>query len=252
MTLSTSTSEAGFGLAFIASTAIHLAVFLLLYWWSALFPVQLKAQPTYYVDIVNLPTAAPQAGQPAAGAPAQAPPPSKPAAAPMALPAPAKPGAKPAKAPDRSAASATEESAEFDARMNRLQSRAETMHEEAALEKLRRQVAAAGKARPGAPVGSGSQAGSDYLSYITSRLSDAFAEPPNVSRSVFALIRIRIVKAGTKGKVEQLKIIKTSGNIAFDNYAVRSVYEAEKNFPAPPSGTFEFTFRFKPQGISSS
>src|SRR5665811_1940411 len=48
--------------SFTVSAVIHLAVFLLLLWTGRMFPTAMVIQETYYVDIVNPPVAAPQAG----------------------------------------------------------------------------------------------------------------------------------------------------------------------------------------------
>ena len=78
--------DTGMGVSFIVSAVIHLTVFLLVAWRGAhLAP--LKIQETYYVDVVNLPVAAPQSGSPdQKGSDSQpAPAPPKIAAPPMAL-----------------------------------------------------------------------------------------------------------------------------------------------------------------------
>jgi len=49
---------------FAISTVMHLAVFLLFYWWNLLFPFDVSIKETYYVDIVNLPVVSPRAGSP--------------------------------------------------------------------------------------------------------------------------------------------------------------------------------------------
>ena len=62
MSLRVTKDDTGVGVSFIASAVIHLAVFLLLFWSGRQFPQHLAIQETYYVDVVNLPTAAPQSG----------------------------------------------------------------------------------------------------------------------------------------------------------------------------------------------
>ena len=62
MTSRDSRVDTGMGVSFIASAVIHLAVFLLLVWWGQLYSPQMAVQETYYVDVVNLPTANPRSG----------------------------------------------------------------------------------------------------------------------------------------------------------------------------------------------
>lgn len=245
--------DAGLGIGFLVSAILHLAVFLLLVAWNNFFPVTLTPEATYYVDITNLPVAAPQHGSSPAKseAPALAPPPQPLSAGSMPLPpAPKKPESKsgPAKTakPEEMGKTAAD-AADFDKRMSKLQGAAEARRQEENIERMRRKLSAAPPGKTGSATGSGSQSGSDYLSYITSRLSDAFNEPPNTGKQVFTELRIRINAAG---KLELMEITRSSGNPAFDNYAKKSVYEAEKDFPPPPNGKFEFIFRFRPQGIS--
>jgi colicin import membrane protein len=252
-----STSGTGLSVSLVVSTVMHLAVFLLLFWWSSLFPLRLKEQQTYFVDLYDLPVAAPRAGSPVQPEHAAVQPPPAPAAPAVPLPPLAKPSAKHAATPAKPAtipkanAKATENPAaatEFEERLNRLRNRSEAQQQEAKMEELRRRVDAGRNDRSGMPGATGNEAGRDYLNYIASRLAEVFSEPPNTGKDLFALIKIRITR---QGKVELVKIMKSSGNIAFDNYAVRSVYEAEKKFPPPPGGTFEFVFKFRPQGITS-
>lgn len=241
--------DAGIGISFFLSAFLHLAVFLLLLTWNNLFPVHMTPEATYYVDIVNLPVAAPQQGASSQSktAPAPVPPPQTAPKSSMTLPQPAikKPVTSKVSKPAETGKTAVEAD-DFEKRMNRLQNVAESRQQEENIERMRNKVTSA-TGKPGAETGVGNQAGSDYLSYITSRLSEVFNEPPNTAKQVFTEVKIRINGAG---KLELLEITKSSGNQAFDNYAKRSVYEAEKNFTPPPKGKFEFTFRFRPQGIT--
>jgi colicin import membrane protein len=64
MVIHQTTNKGTFGVSLIASTVIHLAVFILLAWSGALFPASTTVKETYYVDVVNLPVASPRAGNP--------------------------------------------------------------------------------------------------------------------------------------------------------------------------------------------
>jgi len=249
MALIDSRRNAGIGISFFLSAFLHLAVFLLLLSWTSLFPVSMTPKATYYVDIVNLPVAAPRQGSSSQkmAAPPIVPPPQPASISRMALPPPAtkKTDTKPAPAATGKTAADADD---FDKRMSKLQKVAESRQQEDNIERMRRKFTYDASEKTGASAGVGTQAGSDYLSYITSRLSDVFSEPPNTAKQVFAEVKIRINAAG---KLELMELTKSSGNPAFDNYAKRSVYEAEKDFPPPPKGKFEFTFRFRPQGITT-
>ncbi len=246
--------DAGIGVSFFISATMHVAVFLLLTLWGDLFPARMLPETTYYVDIVNVPVASPKSLPPgggvneSAGAFPSLPEPEM--MAPLSEKSSNDPKQFPPQktVPDNGDKSAESED-EFKKRMSRIQSYAESKEQDARIDRLRQRVAvgvAPGGSR-GSVSGRGSEAGSDYLGYITSRLTDSFKEPPNVAKSLFTEIRLRINAAG---KVELLEITRSSGNLAFDNYAKRSVYDAEGKFTPPPQGKFEFTFRFRPQGIS--
>ena len=59
--------------------------------------------------------------------------------------------------------------------MARLERQVESKHQSAAMEALRKRLDGAGKVeQPGMPGGKGTEKGSDYGSYIRSRLTDAF------------------------------------------------------------------------------
>src|SRR6185369_13533786 len=88
--------DTGMGVSFTVSAVIHLTVFLLVAWYGG-HSTPIKIQETYYVDVVNLPVAAPRAGSPTqkGNETLPAPPAPKAPAAPMSLPQPAKVGVKP-------------------------------------------------------------------------------------------------------------------------------------------------------------
>lgn len=243
-----STADTGMGVSFLVSAVIHLTVFLLLAWYGSHTP-SLKLEQTYYVDLVNLPVAAPQAGSPSqkgtdahqAPAPPQA---VKPA---MALPAPPKPAAKAQAAkqpatPDK----AVESAAEFAERMARLERAAEARQEEAALARLREKQ---GSGRAGMPGASGKEAGSDYLAYIQSRLKDAFQKTiQHSSQNPEMSVRIFI---DSDGKLARKKAERSSGDRAFEISVFRAIDAASEKFTPPPARKmFEGVFVFKREGIT--
>jgi colicin import membrane protein len=253
----TSNADTGIGVFFIVSAVIHLAVFLLLAWYDSHRP-PLKIVETYYVDVVNLPVAAPRAGSPSqkesdaepAPAPPQTPTP------PMALPTPPKPAAKAqtakqAATPNKASSSATESSSEFAERMARLERAAEAKQEEAALARLQEKVRNQGSGRAGMPGGLGKEAGSDYTAYVQSRLKDAFQKTiQHSSQNPEMSVRLFI---DTDGKLARKKAERSSGDRAFEISVFRAIDAASEKFTAPPGHkVFEGVFVFKREGISRS
>jgi colicin import membrane protein len=257
MTVRTPPVDTGMGVSFIVSTVIHLTVFLLLAWYGSHRP-PLKLEETYYVDVVNLPVAAPRSGSPAqtGNDSPQAPAPPPAAAPPMALPTPPKPGmttknakqpATPGKKPDP----ASESSSEFAERMARLERAAEAKQEEAAMARLREKVKTQGSGRAGMPGGVGTETGSDYLAYVQSRLRDAFIKTiQHSSQNPEMSVRIFI---DTDGKLSRRKAERSSGDRAFEISVFRAIDAASEKFTPPPGRkTFEGVFVFKREGITQN
>jgi len=257
MTIRTSTVDTGMGVSVIVSTVIHLTVFLLLAWYGG-HRAPLKIQETYYVDVVNLPVASPRSGSPAQkdnDAPQAPAPPKSPAPA-MVQPAPPKPGAsaQPAKKsppPGKAVSPAAESSAEFAERMARLERAAEARQEEATLARLREKVKNQGSGRSGMPGAAGTEAGSDYMAYVQSRLRDAFHKTiQHSSQNPEMSVRIFI---DTDGKLSRKKAERSSGDRAFEISVFRAIDAASEKFTPPPGRkVFEGVFVFKREGISQN
>lgn len=244
-------ADTGFGVSFVISTVIHLAVFLLLAWWGSNVP-QLKLQDTYYVDVVNLPVAEPRAGSPAQDVPAEAQPlPDAPQTLPVPKMAakvlPAKTGKSPAKAGN----TAGESAAEFAERMAKLERKSEAQQEEAAIARLNERVKAQRSGRKGMPAATGTQAGSDYLAYLQSRLKDAFRSTISYSsKNPEMVVRLFI---DADGKLSRRKPERSSGDRTFEISVYRAIDVASEKFTAPPDHkVFEGVFVFKPQGVTQS
>ena len=227
--------------------------------WSALFHLlgfvflvnfQLPASntelPVCYVDLLNLPVA-----QPAAGVPAVEPaaPPEPAAASPREMALPAKPvvqvQAQPSVEPPRKQAEAADNAQEFEERMARLEREAEARHAAAALEAIRKK---GGSGTAGIPGATGSEAGSEYVAYVQSRLKDAFkttiafqAKNPEVA------LRVTISRTG---RFSRIKTERSTGDKVFEDAVARAVAKAENTIPAPPRGEeIDTGFVFRPQGI---
>ena len=243
------TKGIGLGVSVILSTVIHLAVFLLLISWSG-FLVPLPMPETYFVDVVNLPVASPRAGQASSkGDSAPAPPPTTLPPQSMSSPQTTQPtpaNNKVVPTPQPPAIDSEKES--FAEKMARLQSKSEAQQQEEALARLRNKVKT-GTGRAGMPAGTGKEAGSDYTSYIQSRLKEAFRETISYSsKNPEVIMRIFI---DAEGKVSRRKAERSSGDHAFEISVMRAIDLAAEKFPPPPNHkNFEGVFVFKPQGIT--
>jgi colicin import membrane protein len=206
----------------------------------------MKVVETYYVDVVNLPVAAPQAGSPTQqGADSETAPPPKTPDSSMNLPHPPDKTSKPKVAPPK------KEDSSFADNLAKLKKKAEDREQEAALDRLRNKVSSPGSGRAGMPAGKGNEAGSDYTAYIQSRLKDAFRETISYSsKSPEIVVRIFI---DADGKLSRKKIERSSPDRAFEISVIRAVELASEKFTPPPNRKiFEGVFVFKPQGISQN
>lgn len=247
--------DTGMGVSFIVSTVIHLAVFLLLAWWGVNAP-PIKIQDTYYVDVVNLPVANPQAGSPAQEASAETVPVAPPLPeAPQTLPAPKNTAkalpAKTAKPGVKGNDKGQETTEEFSDRMAKLARKVEDQQEEATLARMRERVKAQGSGRKGMPAAVGTQSGSDYMAYLQSRLKDAFRSTISyTSKNPEMAVRLFI---DVDGKLARRKPERSSGDRAFEIAVYRAIDMASEKFTAPPDHkVFEGVFVFKPQGVSQN
>lgn len=245
-----SKKDTAFGFYVTISTVIHLAVFLLLYWWGVLFPPNLAIQETYYVDVVNLPVAAPRSGSPVQkGDDREAPPPPAPESR-MTVPTEQKVVDKGKKTTEKTKAAERAEADALAKKMAKLQEKAESLQQEAAMERLRRSVATNGKGRSGMPVAGGTEAGSSYNDYIKSRLEDALKKTISYSTKN-PIVRVRLVIA-TDGRITRQKIESSSGDRTFELAVLRAIDIAGEKFPPPPNRkVFESGFIFKPRGITT-
>lgn len=241
--------DTGLGWGLATSCVVHasLAAFFLLYHFSP--PAPLEA-PVYYVDVVNLPVASPRAGSPVTGGsslPAAPAPPQKPAE--MALPRKQTPAK--AAAPKKATSSRESDASQaFEERMAKLQRAIDERRQEAALDALRRKAAGSGRQpeRVGTPGGTGKEAGSDYASYIQSRLTDAFQSTiAHQSKTPEVIVKLTI-DAG--GHIARKRIERSSGDKIFEESVFKAIARAEKTFVPPPGGgEFEYGFIFRPQGV---
>src|ERR1039457_18138 len=139
------------------STLIHLAFFFLIQNFQ--FSANISQGPTYYVDILDLPVANPQAGtfhQGESGpARSSVPPPPK-----QEMTLPTKTSPLPVKAKPEKRTDAKETAREFDERIRRMEQETAARHEATALAAAKKR--AAGGNTVGIPGGTGNEAGSDY------------------------------------------------------------------------------------------
>jgi colicin import membrane protein len=251
----------GPGGMFALSLAVHLVIFLVIIEGDLLPAPHQEEQQVTYVDIATLPVASPQSGTPAPSAesapaseasappaPAPPPPPPAPRQAEMALPAPkAKAKAAPLPKPTTKRAKetkqpASEDAQEFNERLAKLERQAEDKQLSNALARLK-----AKRGRTGMPGASGTQAGSDYASYVKSRLRDALRERMNLqSKSPVVIATITI---GSDGRIDY-RPQKSSGDPLFDEAVAQAVTLAGKSIKPPPGGgQFKSTVTFKPDSV---
>lgn len=245
------TTSRGFGASLTFSFVMHLALFFIVTYSGLLLAPRLQEAPVYYVDVVNLPVAHPRMGSPAvAGSQTGAVP--LPPAPPEAMQLPAKPtpktpaGTAAAKTPAK--ATPEETSREFEERLRQLEKNAEARHQAAALEALKNRAAGTGRGTAGMPTGTGKEAGSDYASYLHSRLQDVFRTTITYqSKNPLVVVRLTIAR---NGRLLRYRIERSSGDRIFEASVVDTITKAEKTFPPPPNGAeFEQGFMFRPQGI---
>lgn len=233
------------------SAVIHLAVYLFLLYFH--FPARYQEAPVYYVELTNLPVANPQAGTPGGAeqtlAPAPPPPPVPPAPREMTLPA--KPSEK---APNRQTTPAPNKETEakkaareFEERMERMEREAAARHAADAIAALRKGGATKGPA--GMPGATGTEAGSDYASYIRSRLEDAFRTVDTFKPDPGKVVIVRLT-IDRSGRIVGQRYEQYSNDQMFNEAVTRAIARAEKEFRPPPGGgQFEHGFVFKPQGV---
>ncbi|NMC74071.1 MAG: TonB C-terminal domain-containing protein [Geobacteraceae bacterium] len=242
-------TESGLGSSLICSLLLHAAFFAALIFFDSFPEIRPNTAPVYYVDLVNLPVANPRAGSPASRGDDGAPPPPAPAREKMTAPA-APPKKLPPAKPAQRIASRTapqETDREFQDRLAKLERTVEGRHTDAAIDALRKKVGQ-GAGRSGMPGGTGTEAGSDYGSYIQSRLKDAFEKTISFrDRNPVVVLRLTIDR---DGRVAGYRVEKSSGDAVFEDSVKRAVEMASENFPPPPGRReFQQGFIFKPQGV---
>ncbi len=244
-------SDTGLGGSFLVSLLAHFSIYGVVAWFHFFPPLRVTEAPVYYVDMVNLPVAEPQAGLPAVpqGTPASATPPA-PAKPSPEMKLPAKPTNRPipvVKTKPVAPQSAAESSRDFEERLAHLEKTSEARHEAAALDALRKKTASRG-GQAGIPGGTGRESGSDYASYIRSRLVDAFKTTIAFQEKNPKVVIVIIIDRN--GRVVKTRIERSSGDRLFEDSVNRAIVRAEKEFRPPPGGgTFEYGFIFSPQGV---
>jgi len=237
--------EPDFRWMLVCSSFIHLTCYFLLFIFH-FAPKPFKEGPVYYVDIVNLPVANPQAGAPSTSGS----PPAVPARQEMTLPQKTAGKTTLKTIPSRKETPSVETERQFEERMAKIARTVDARHVSAALDELQKKVGAGGKSgQAGMPGAKGTEAGSDYAAYIRSRLTDAFAKTiAYQTKSPTVLVSITIDR---NGRVIALKIEKSSADRLFEDSVRRAILKAEQTFPPPPGGaTFEYSYRFAPEGVS--
>lgn len=233
--------EPKLGLTFSASFFLHLLFIVVVARFSSLLGPMDISTVVYQVDLMNLPVESPQEGNPSVAAGADADPgpdtPLKPAAP------------KSSSSSDQTlpaSSDSTRQAEEFNRRLEGLQQKAEARHAAEAMEKIRQKI---GSSKAGATGGTGTDVGSDYTSFLHTRLIEAFATTITFqSKNPEAAVRLLI---DGKGRIISTRMEKSSGDKLFDDSVLRAIGKAARLLPAPPGGAFyEHGFVFRPQGIS--
>lgn len=242
----------GPGGMFALSLLLHLAVFLLIAWGQLLPVFRPDETPVTYVDLVTLPVLSPQSGTPAPAAQAAPQEPAAASAPPASAPAqmklpqqrpPAQTQARDKEQPRDKERPPVDEGREFSERMAKLERLAEERRQAEVLERLK------GKGgRVGMPGAQGVEAGSDYSSYLQSRLKDAFSQVM-VSQTKSPQV-VASVTVGPDGRITEYRVEKPSGDPLFDDAVARAVAIAGRSLKPPPGGgQFKRVFRFRPEGV---
>lgn len=234
------------------SVVLHCVVYGLFAWLHFFPSATFTEAPVYYVDVVNLPVESPQQGSPATTGNEQvvSPPPApSPPTPEMKLPAKDSGRAKPAAVTAKPAPPATDEGAkDFEERMARLERVSDERHKAAALDAIRNRATHGGKAPAGIPGGNGHEAGSDYASYIRSRLVDAFKT--TIAYQDKSPRMAVVLTIDRTGRIVRRRTESSTGDRLFEDSVSRAIVKAEKEFRPPPGGgTFEYGFVFTTQGV---
>lgn len=246
---------------FLLSLSCHAALVALIVCFQLLPQFRQEEAPLTYVDLVSLPVASPQSGAPAEALPASPPPRAAPPAPPPSMALPATRSAKaPDKTPDKASPTkaakttkasgqqpSSEDDRRFDERMEKIERMAEEKRQAAVLESLRKKGPR--PAAVGMPGATGTEAGTDYLTYLSSRLQSAFV--PAMASEVKAPLLVAVITVGSDGRIEY-KVEKYSGDPLFDAAVVRAVTVAGGKLLPPPGGKrfrHEFGFGLKGVGV---
>ncbi|MDD2364711.1 MAG: TonB family protein [Desulfuromonadaceae bacterium] len=241
--------DTGMSASFIASAVIHLAVFLLFVWWGEQFSPQMALQETYYVDVVDLPVTAPQAGEEIQKT--DEPKTEVPQVQPLApTPSPSEPVTKKGTKFLKPAApqSTAESEAAFQERMAKLAEKNEAQQIDERINRISSKVKSKAASKAGTPGAGGAERGSRYSDYIKSRLEDAL-KITSYSTTQNPEIAVRIT-ISAEGRLLRIKVERSSGDSAFELSVRRAIDLASQKFTAPPdNNVFENGFLFRPKGI---
>jgi colicin import membrane protein len=242
--------DPGFGVTFAFSLLLHLTLFGIIYQFNHwLQPIRHEAQ-TYYVDLVNLPVAHPQSGTPSTTAKNS---PRELAQVRQEMKLPSKPRGKTGAPTSPSSTKKdpkdkqdNETGEEFSKRLAKLEKKIGEKEAQSALEAIRNKTAVAGRA--GIPGGLGKEAGSDYASYVRSRLKDAFdTTVAYQSKNPEIVIRLKI---NSYGKIVGYRTERSSRDKLFEASVARAISIAGEEIKPPPGGgEFVHGFIFRPEGV---
>jgi len=245
-------SEPKLGRMVLVSLGLHLVLFLL--FSGFLLPrMERERRPVYYVDLVNLPVEAPQAGRPDARkeAPKKAEKPPKPAVAKKAPPSAPKVTKKPAPAKPAPAKKVVKKAPEPEESYGDALSAIEELKRKKEIEDLRKRIAKLGQedtrvAPADAPVGmaegTGDQAGSSYDAWLHEYLKRAWtlSQYQVTRQNLEVTVRLVFDRAGN---LVDYRFIEESGEKRFDDSVKKAVLQLRK-LPNPPDRRLEIDVVF--------
>jgi colicin import membrane protein len=136
------------------------------------------------------------------------------------------------------------DSRQFNERLAKIARQTEDKRQSEVLDSLKKK-----RGRVGMPGAQGTEAGSDYASYVQSRFKDAFIKEVATSQVKSPMV-VATITIGPDGRITEYRVESGSGDPLFDDAVARAVTIAGSSLHPPPGGgQFRRKFRFRPEGV---